>query len=275
MSGYPSRPRVAVNASGGFLVVWEQLSGAGSSVLGRAYDSAGDPVGPSFEVHSSSAGTQAAPDVAAGPAGGYLVVWNDVADDGVAVRARRVSAAGARVGAAFPVVTTDFVNHVAIDTVGPGRFLVAWNRPPEQDNYGVYFRSVLADGTIGPRRYVGGGWIEYGVEYVRLAALSNGSAVVTWANEVFHSTARYTRQVSANGAILADFPLTPSGGAWVARAPDDTWLLVFEGWPSVRGRLHSPDGQPVGDFFDLETEPTLEAPGPVAFDSSSNPVILG
>lgn len=274
-SDYYARPRVAVNAAGGFLVAWRQATPGGSTVLARAYGSGGAPLGPPFEIHSQSAGSQEGPDVASDPDGGYLVVWNDTADDGVAVRARRVSNAGARVGGAFPVVTTDFVDHVAVDTVGPGRFLVAWNRPPEQDNYGVYFRWVESDGTLGPRRYVGGGPVEYGVGYVRLAALSDGSAVVTWANEIYHSMFRWTRQMSASGAVVADFPWAPPDDGWIASAPDDTWMMMWYGWQRVRVQFHSPDGRPVGSEFDLEAEPMFETPGPFAFDGDSRPVVLG
>lgn len=166
-------------------------------------------------------------------------------------------------------------SHVAIDGVGPGKFLVAWSRPAEQENFGIYFRSLAADGTLGPRRFVGSGDIEYFVEYVRLAAQSDGSAIVTWSNEIYHANARYTRWMSPSGEIRADISMAYLGDARVFSAPDDSWLMVWSHHPLARGRLYSPAGAAVGPDFDLPVGTTGELAPSIAFDAQSKPVLVG
>jgi len=277
-TGYLPYPRVAMNPSGGFLVVWDQSPGLppGRTVLARAYNGEGVAVGPPFGIHDLTEGEQSGPDVATDPAGGYLVVWLDHVIDDVAARARRVSVAGARIGPAFAIVGGDEALHLGVDSVGPGEFLVAWARPVADEDFGVHFRSVHADGTLGPRRLVAPGFDEFGIEYVSMAAGSDGSAVVTWSNEVFHSNVVSTRQVSAAGEILADFFAEGLDGTSVTRGPDDTWMLLGDaGGSGLQVRVHSPAGLPVGPPFDLEVEPRITYRPSVAYDAAGNPVFVG
>jgi hypothetical protein len=276
--GFAPYPKVAMNPSGGFLVVWHHSPGylPGGTVLARAYNGEGLAVGPPFGIHDLSEGEQSGPDVATDPGGGYLVVWLDHVIDDVAARARRVSVAGGRIGPAFAIIGGDEALHLGVDSVGPGQFLVAWARPVDDDDFGVHFRAVHADGTLGPRRLVAPGFDEFGIEYVSMAAGGDGSVVVTWSNEIFHSNVVSTRQVSAAGEILANFPAESLYGTWVTRAPDDTWMLLGSAIASaLQVRLHSPGGAPVGPTFDLEADPHITYRPAVDYDAAGNPVFVG
>jgi hypothetical protein len=79
-------PVVAMDSAGRFVVVWqskEQDQGPQSfAIMGRDYDSTGDPIGPEFLVNTFYESHQEKPSVAVVPAGGYVVVWQSNLQDG-------------------------------------------------------------------------------------------------------------------------------------------------------------------------------------------------
>jgi hypothetical protein len=73
-------PRVAMDAFGPFVVVWQSFGSEGSdssqwSIQARRFDENDDPVGGQFQVNAYTTGTQWKPDVASNEAGGFVVVW--------------------------------------------------------------------------------------------------------------------------------------------------------------------------------------------------------
>ncbi|HEY7574498.1 MAG TPA: RTX toxin, partial [Thermoanaerobaculia bacterium] len=106
-TGNQERPRVAIDASGGFVVVWDTPGQDGNflGVFGRRFDASGVAVSSEFSVNTYTTGDQAAPDVAIGSDGRFAVVWRSAAQDGseLGVFARRYDAANVPVGGEFPV----------------------------------------------------------------------------------------------------------------------------------------------------------------------------
>ena len=86
--------------------------------------------GPEFQVNSYTTGPQGFPEIAVGPQGEYVVVWESFGPDGSAwgVSGQRYDAAGQALGGEFQVNTTtldyQWDPSVAID--GQGNFVVAW-----------------------------------------------------------------------------------------------------------------------------------------------------
>ena len=81
-----SRPAVASDSSGNFVVVWQSYDQDGSSygVFGQRYASTGAPLGPEFRVNTYTTSTQADPAVASDSSGNFVVVWESYAQDGSA-----------------------------------------------------------------------------------------------------------------------------------------------------------------------------------------------
>ena len=120
--------------SGGFVVAWQDNSGAGPdpsgwSIRGQMFDSAGARVGGEFVVNTNTAGDQTDPVVLALPSGGFLVAWQDSTGDGSghAIKAQLFDAAGARSGGEFLVNATASSDQVqpAIGAFGSG-FVAVW-----------------------------------------------------------------------------------------------------------------------------------------------------
>lgn len=137
--GFPTgdqrEPRVAADGQGRFIVVWEDQvhDGSGYGIFGRRFDPTGTPLGPEFQINTTSIGSQRGPKVAADAAGNFVVAWEDWSTGDADVRAQRFDSAGQPIGAEFIVntvtagnqrsvgiATTPNTGHVVITFEGPG-----------------------------------------------------------------------------------------------------------------------------------------------------------
>jgi hypothetical protein len=146
-----TRPAVAMDAQGDFVVVWEDddQDGSPSSVFARRYDAAGAPQGGEFPVNSLTTGGQRAPSVAMD-----ADAWSgNGAGDNLGVFARRYNAAGVAQGPEFRVNSfitgSQGVPSVAMDA--DGDFVVAWESysygGQDGSDHGVYAQRFDAAGA--------------------------------------------------------------------------------------------------------------------------------
>jgi hypothetical protein len=78
-----SKPSVAADTAGNFVVVWESdQDGLSIGVFGQRYDNAGAPLGPEFRVNTYTTNGQTTPSVATGTAGNFVVAWTSYTQDG-------------------------------------------------------------------------------------------------------------------------------------------------------------------------------------------------
>lgn len=148
-SGDHTRPAVASDANGNFIVVWESAGqdGDGLAVFGRGFDRFGTQLGGEFRVNTFTTGDQDDPDIAADPSGNFVVVWDGPGDTGSSrgIFARRYDASGAPLDSEEFVVNTFTAGSqtepsIAVDT--HGHFIVVW----ESDG-----QDLSGDGVFGQR----------------------------------------------------------------------------------------------------------------------------
>jgi hypothetical protein len=138
-NGDQREPRVAADALGRFIVVWEdQLNdGDGYGVMARIYDGAGVPLAPEFQVNTTTHGDQRAPRVAADASGNFIVTYQDGSLGPVRVLGQRFNSAAQRVGAEFVVsqsASGDLANRtIALDAAG-GDLLLGYDGPGAPGN---------------------------------------------------------------------------------------------------------------------------------------------
>ena len=126
-----TRPSVAMDPDGNFVVVWQSSGqdGASYGIFGQRYDSEGIRAGEEFRVNFTTAGRQTFPSVATDADGGFVVAWDEY-NYGMPNRvfARRYDAAGAPEGRDIRVGTYTTTSHwapaVAMDPGGD--FVVVW-----------------------------------------------------------------------------------------------------------------------------------------------------
>jgi hypothetical protein len=278
-----SPARVASDAAGGFMVVWEGLGPQPYDVFARRYGANGLPLSGEVLVNTHTTGLQVFPSVASGPAGTTVVTWaSDHDGDDFGVFGRRFDASGAPVGGEFQVnsYTTghQFQNAVAMD--GSGNFVVVWEGRQQDGTSGIFGQRFAAGGT----RL--GGEFQLNTpspgmhERPSVAAAGNGDFVVAWS----YRDGGYrilARRFAASGAPRgAEFGVNPGGivdEPEVAIGPSGAFWVVWEEFGTaswdVKGRRFDQVGNPQGHAFPLTASTTnLQGPPTVAVDGLGNNV---
>jgi hypothetical protein len=148
-------PKVAMDADGDFVVVWEDRSGNDGSDFGlfaQRFNAAGAPQGGEFQVNSYTTGSQWNHDAAMDADGDFVVVWQSNFQDGSGggVFAQRYDASGGAQGGEFQVNTytsgSQYLPAVAMDA--DGNFVVAWTSDGQDGSVsGVFAQRYNAAGT--------------------------------------------------------------------------------------------------------------------------------
>lgn len=145
-------PRVGADGFGRFVVVWEDEihDGSGYGIFARRYDASAAPLGPEFQVNSTTAGNQRSASIAVQRDGGFLVSWLDWSAGAPRIRARRFDANAAPIGLDF-VVNESPASGVERPSLAQSTFgddlVVAYSGPG--DGSDVYMRRfAVASGPI-------------------------------------------------------------------------------------------------------------------------------
>ncbi len=158
-SGNQTRPAVAMDADGDFVVAWmddNYHDGDGLGIYGQRYSSAGVAQGAEFRVNTYTTNGQMDPAVAMDAAGNFVVAWDSYGQDAsgaFGVYGQRYSSAGVAQGSEFRVntyTTGDQVSPTAAMDAN-GNFVIAWaGGGQDGSGYGVYAQRYTAAGaTVG------------------------------------------------------------------------------------------------------------------------------
>ena len=104
-AGEQREARTAADALGRFLVVWEdsQADAEGKDIHARRFSKSGLPLSDEWQVNSSAAGDQVAPEAACDWIGNSIVVWEDLSAGAGEIKAQRYDPGGAPLGGEFTV----------------------------------------------------------------------------------------------------------------------------------------------------------------------------
>jgi hypothetical protein len=297
-TGRQQYPAVAMNASGGFVVVWESFGqdGSGYGVFGRVFDGAGAPAGGEFQASAYTAGAVTHPAVAMTGSGRFLVAWTDRtgldgSDSGVF--ARVFDGAGVPAADEFQVGThtTGFQYAPRIAADGAGNFVVVWSDAGRDgDSTGVFGRRLGGDGTpLGTDFQVNTRTTSFQA-YPAVAADPNGAFVVVWnagGDQDGSGIGIFGRLFGSGGtpaggefqvnSYTTDLQVYPSVGAdpngefvvtWTSRYQDGSALGVF-------ARRFLPSGVPQGRDVQVNTFTTGDQQFPsVALDGTGGFLVV-
>jgi hypothetical protein len=174
----PPGPVVAMDSQGGFVIGWDQQPFTAQTLMGRLYDSTGQPVADPFQVASLPT-TATAIAVAMDSGGDFTFAWTNTD-----IFAQRYNAAGVAQGSAFQVnqVPTGVQDKpgVAVAMDSTGNSVIAWVGDGHQEILGRQFNSS-GQAVANPFRVNGGGFVADLVD-PHAAMNAGGSFVITWAN---------------------------------------------------------------------------------------------
>jgi hypothetical protein len=211
-TGSQTKPRVAITSAGDFVVAWQSTNGQPLySVYGRRFAASGAPSGAEFRVntHIGGGAYSGDADVAAAPAGGFVVVWRtNYLGNNEDIFSRRFSAAGLALGAELTVnvSTGTFGESASIAALGTTGYVVTWAAGGNDKL--VLGRLLSSVGTpLGPE-FVVNTYTSGRAFFPIVAANASRKFVVTWSSaaEDGSDLGVYARRFSAypNGDANAD-----------------------------------------------------------------------
>ena len=253
-----SRPTVAVDDNGNFIVAWEHSIFSGD-IKGRWYDSSGEALGGEFFVNAYRNGIQRQVDVAASGNQQAAVVWeslgalNDLDDWSVKLRVvgpHGPFEPGAVEDILVNVQTTDSQVLPSVAMSEESGIVIAWTQDP---------------GTIRARQFttagspLGGEILDISAPTAstapRIALEADGGFVIAWwGNQTL------ARRFGANGnAVGSAYDLGFAGGVDLEIALDDAGNLVavsrvhVGNSSEIFGRSFQQDGSRTSDLFQINT----------------------
>jgi hypothetical protein len=216
-------PRVASDADGDFLVVWQSTgqdsTGFGGSIFARGFSSSGTPLATEFRVNTRTIDNQFRPAVASDADGDFVVTWEsnqqEAPGSSYGVFAQRFNSALVPQAAEFRVntYTVGPQANPAVAARADGDFVVTWNSL-NQESPG----SSAGDNGIFARRFNSAGVaqaVEFQVNlhtlerqrFPRIAADNDGDFVVTWESQYQDGDYEgvFARRVTGNTAFGPEF----------------------------------------------------------------------
>lgn len=277
---------VASDASGNFVVVWEDLDGHDGSyegIFGQRYDNGGNRRGGEFQVNSHTLGYQRSPSIASDANGNFVVVWNGSSD----IFGQRYDNDGNPLGSEFTVntYTTGDQRLPSVASDANGNFVAVWS----SYRYGgsgfeVFGQRYDSGGnTLGGEFHVN--THAFGDQFAAgIASDAGGDFIVLWYSSLPPSASIQARRYDRSGNPLGDefqvnthteSPSAPSiasdaGGNFVV-----VWQSYHDGSSSgVFGQRYDSDGNSLGSEFPINTYTTSYQSVPsVASDASGNFVV--
>ena len=236
-------PVVAMDASGRFVVAWEDLvdSIGGDVIEMRAFSAAGVPLDGITRVSSGTTGVDFEPSVAA--SNGSFVVAYEHSQAGYDIRARRYTySSGVPVAQGTFVVagTAQDESWPSVAMAPDGRFDVAYEYAYSANDHDIYLARYSAAGAYSGTSYVN---VDTNRESAPSVSMDNaGNAVVAYTEVIGGSSGVFANRVSAAGAVgprvtvaygggvsywSPSVALSPTTGAFVVAL--DTSSFYFEG----------------------------------------------
>lgn len=186
-TGEQYSPALSALSDGGFVVTWQSNGQDGSNygIYGQRYNAAGEPVGGEFQVNSYTNSFQGLPSATGLLAGGFVVTWESVGQDGSGsgVFGQRYDARGAPVGGEFRVNTSTFNRQGDPDVtaLADGGFVVTWESLGQDGSqYGVFGQRYDASGTPVGGEFRANTYTSLTQWTSGVAGLPDGGFVVTW-----------------------------------------------------------------------------------------------
>jgi hypothetical protein len=195
-------PRVAMDDSGAFVVIFHDESSNAGDLLGQRYNAAGVAQGGNFLINTDTTVAHGFSDISVdGLTGNFVVVWTGTDGGAEGVYGRRFSATGTAFGGVFQIntsVNTFFDAKVSV--ASDGSFAVAWDADTAGST-NVMARRFAANGTALTGEIVANTYLTGRQYWGDVASAPDGRFVVAWESDLQDGSAGgvYTQVFDASG----------------------------------------------------------------------------
>jgi hypothetical protein len=141
---------VAMDASGNFVITWDDFRNGNHDIYAQRYNSSGNPMGSNFKVNDD-AGTsgQLYPSIAMNELGGFVITWEDERNGNLDIYAQRYNSLGLPIGSNFKV-NSDAGGAAQEDPAcamdDSGRFVITW-KDLRKGNPDIYAQKYNSSGA--------------------------------------------------------------------------------------------------------------------------------
>ncbi|MDH5186062.1 MAG: T9SS type A sorting domain-containing protein, partial [candidate division WOR-3 bacterium] len=260
---------IAINGSGGFVVVWEDERNGNTDIYGQRLDSNGNLIGNNLRINDDIGNaSHFYSSVAADRTGGFMVAWTDGRNQSYDIYCQRFDAMGNPINFNLKV-NDDLVNAhqwypwVAMDSAGNS--VIVWMDARDDNRYDIFGqRYDNAGNPVEANFKVNDDGNGYQI-YASVAKSSNGAFVVTWMDERDDNFNIYAQRYDSNGIPLGsnfrvddDMAGNYAGYPAVAIDPIGNFVIVWEdgrnGVSDIYGQLYDNQGQAVGNNFRVDDD---------------------
>jgi hypothetical protein len=289
--------RVASDASGNFVVVWQSYAqdGSGYGIFGQRYASTGTPLGPEFRVNTYTTNDQLIARVASDASGNFVVVWQSYAQDGpgFGIFGQRYASIGVPLGPEFPVntYTTERQVYPSVASDASGNFVVVWGSfAQDGSGYGVFGQRYASAGTPLAGEFRVNTYTTNSQVYPSVASDASGNFVVVWQSNFQDAppgAGVFGQRFGSSGApagpefrvntYTTSYQQSPS----VASDASGNFVVVWQSYAQdgsdvgVFGERYASTGVPLGPEFRVNTYTTaMQILPSVAADGSGNFVVV-
>ncbi|MDH6266885.1 methionine-rich copper-binding protein CopC [Rhizobium sp. SG_E_25_P2] len=206
---------ISVLADGSYVIAWASLSqdenDGGAGIYQQLYNADGSKIGVETAVNTTTAGNQAAPNIAVLANGGYVVSWTQVNGDmtsGV-VYSQIFDGSGAKIGSEHShAVSGKGAVDSQVTGLADGGYVVTWANQQSSGSIatGVYAQAYNADGTergaeITVSSNLGGARNDWAVMQPDVLGLPNGDFIVVWTQSDSSGRGVFGQVYNADGTV--------------------------------------------------------------------------
>jgi hypothetical protein len=306
-----ARPKVAAEANGDFVVIWQSQSSPGTdtssySIQGQRYRANGNKLGAQFQVNSYTTSYQNHASVASDSDGDFVVAWVSTGSAGTdtsaySIQGQRYSASGTAQGLQFQVntYTTSYQNDPRIGIDSDGDFVVVWwsagSSGGDTDSFSIQGQRYAANGTPQGTEFQVNTYTTGQQTYPDVASDAAGNFVVVWpsagsAGTDTSGSSIQARRYAANGTPQgAEFQVNTytTGSQFypgVAVNGSGAFVVVWQSegsfgndsaGTSIQGQRYAANGTAQGGQFQVNTYTTnYQVDANVAIDASGDFVVV-
>ena len=303
IKGDQTEPAVAMNPDiGSFVAVWKDNSSdedgkdskgnVNYDIVARQFYSGGCGKGKQFTINTTTKGNQLSPDVAMDKNGNFVVVWTDDQDgNGVGqIHMRGFDDAG-KERIKLATVNTDskgHQDHPEIAMAPDGRFVVVWEDESQTSGKPqVFVRGFKADGTESFKQFNVSGDPKGTRKSPDVAMASDGSFVVTWADDGDDNNGYqiHARAFNANGTAKGNAFTVNTVGARQQLKPSigmnakGTYFIAYEDNSAdksvyaIKVRGYSKDNKQIFADQVIHAASTTQKSPTICVDNKDNAVV--